>query len=241
MSSGPLLLQAVLDLVWPRTCEGCGRPVGAAPGHLCWDCRSELPVIRPPFCAQCGDPVEGAITQEYRCAFCVEHAPAFVQARSALRFRGVVPLVLHRFKYGAATHLAPDLAGWLEACVNTEYSREHFDAVVYVPLYPARERYRTYNQAALLAESLARRLRLPVAGGCLKRVRDTGTQTRLSARARAANVRGAFAVTHPGWVDGRRFLLVDDVMTTGATLAEASAALMEAGAAGVHVVTVARG
>ena len=240
MSALPLL-QAVLDLVWPRTCEGCGRSVGAAPGHLCWDCRSGLPVIRPPFCAQCGDPVEGAITQEYRCAFCVARTPAFVKARSAVRFRGVVPGLLHRFKYGAATHLAPDLAGWLEACVGAEYPGERFDAVAFVPLYPARERFRTYNQAGLLAESLARRLGTPVARGCLKRVRDTGTQTRLSARARADNVRGAFAVAHPGWVDGRHFLLVDDVMTTGATLAEAALALKEAGASGVHVVTVARG
>ncbi len=235
------LAQAVLDLVWPRTCEGCGRTVGTAPGHLCWDCRSGLPLIQSPFCAHCGDPVEGAITQAYRCAFCVERAPAFSQARSAVRFRGVVPTLLHRFKYGAATHLAVDLAGWMEACVRTEYSRVHFDAITFVPLYPSRQRLRTYNQAGLLAESLGRRLGVPVAAGCLCRVRDTGSQTRLTARARAANVRGAFLARHPDWIDGRRFLLVDDVMTTGATLAEAAGVLRAAGAASVHVMTVARG
>ena len=158
-----------------------------------------------------------------------------------MRFRGVVPGLLHRFKYGAATHLVPDLGGWLEACVRTEYPRATFDVVAFVPLYPSRERQRTYNQAALLAGELARRLGLPVAARCLRRTRDTGTQTHLSARARAANVRGAFAAVQPAWIDGRRFLLVDDVMTTGSTLAEAAGVLMAAHAASVHVVTVARG
>lgn len=213
----------------------------SAPGHVCWNCRSGLPLIERPYCAHCGDPVEGAITHDYRCAFCVDHAPAFVKARSAVRFRGVVPRLLHRFKYGAATHLAPDLAGWLEACVRAEYPGEPFDAVAFVPLHPPRQRLRTYNQAALLAESLAARLQLPVAAGCLRRLRDTGTQTHLSARERAANVRGAFGARNERWIAGRRFLLVDDVMTTGATLGEVSAVLTAAGAASVHVATVARG
>ncbi len=212
-----------------------------APGHVCWDCRSGLPLIERPYCAQCGDPVEGAISRDYRCAFCVDRAPRFTMARSAVRFRGVVPTLLHRFKYGAATHLAPDLAGWLEACVRTEYAGEPFDAIAFVPLHPTRQRLRTYNQAALLAGALGSRLQVPVAPGCLRRVRHTDTQTHLSARQRAANVRGAFAVRNPGWVDGRRFLLVDDVMTTGATLAEVAAVLKAAGAVSVHVATVARG
>jgi ComF family protein len=235
------LAHALLDLVWPRVCEGCGQPMGAAPGHVCWDCRAGLPLIEHPYCSQCGDPVEGAISHDYRCAFCVDRAPAFVKARSAVRFRGVVPALLHRFKYGAATHLAPDLAGWLEACVGTEYPGEPFDAVAFVPLHPARERLRTYNQSALLAAGLGARLRLPVSAGCLRRVRPTDTQTHLSARQRAANVRGAFAVRNPAWVEGRRFLLVDDVMTTGVTVSECASVLKDAGAASVHVVTVARG
>lgn len=232
---------ACLDLLWPRPCEGCGRPAGSAPGYVCWDCLGSLPLIRPPFCDHCGDPVEGAVTQDYRCGFCVERAPAFRKARSAVRFRGSVPGLLHRFKYGAATHLAPDLADWMAACVRSEYAGERFDAIAYVPLHHARQRMRTYNQAALLAEALALRLGLPVASGCIRRSRDTGTQTHLSARERARNVHGAFAACQPDWIDGRRFLLVDDVMTTGATLAEVASVLAAARAVSVHVVTVARG
>jgi len=233
--------QGVLDLVWPRACGVCGGSVGAGGVHICWDCLASLHTLHPPFCSRCGDPVDGAITREYVCSFCVDKPPAFDKARSAARYRGGLRGLLHRFKYSSAVHLTVDLAMLLQSCVSVHYGREPLDAVAWVPLYPARQRARTYNQSGLLAVALARRLKLPAARGCLARTRDTETQTHLSARERAANVRGAFVVRDPEWVEGRRFLLVDDVMTTGATVNECARALKEAGAAKVFVVTVARG
>jgi ComF family protein len=171
----------------------------------------------------------------------VDRAPAFDLARSAIRFRGAAPELLHRFKYGHATHLAADLAGLLDACARAHYADERFDAVTFVPLHPVKERERTYNQARLLAERLARRRRLLLAPGVLERTRATGTQTRLTMRERARNVAGAFAAVCPAWTRGRAFLLVDDVMTTGATVNEAARVLKSAGARRVCVVTVARG
>ena len=167
--------------------------------------------------------------------------PAFDQARSALRFKGGIKDVLHGFKYSNATHMAFDLATLLHACVQTHYANDPFDAVSFVPLHPAKDRSRTYNQARLLAENLARLMNLPLACGCLARIRETGTQTRLNMRARAKNVAGAFQPECPQWIEGRNFLLVDDVMTTGATISECSRVLKEAGAARVCAVTVARG
>ena len=240
MLSG-LRIGALLDLIWPRTCEGCGGRVGETAQHFCWDCVASLPLIEMPFCSRCGDPVTGTITRDYVCSACVDREPAFDRARSALRFRGIIKDVLHRFKYSAATHLSGDLATMLHACVQTHYGRQPIDAVVYVPLHAVKQRARTYNQARLLAGELARLMRLPLADGCLARGRDTGTQTHLSARERMRNVRGAFLVHNAGWVHGRNFLLVDDVMTTGATVNEVSRVLKEAGAAAVYVVTVARG
>jgi len=149
--------------------------------------------------------------------------------------------VLHRFKYSNATHLTADLASLLHACVNIHYTREKFDAVSFVPLHPAKERARTYNQARLLAGHLAGLMGLPLAGGCLSRIRETGTQTRLNMRARTKNVANAFQADCPEWIEGRNFLLVDDVMTTGATVSEISRELKAAGAGRVCVVTVARG
>lgn len=232
---------SLLDLVWPRSCEACGAPAGEVARYLCWDCLASLPVINLPFCSRCGDPVDGEITRDYICSFCVDRAPAFDRARSAIRFRGPVREVLHRFKYSHATYLDKDLATLLHACVRAEYGRERFDAVTFVPLHPSKERSRTYNQASLLAGRLAGMMDIPLARGCLKRIRETGTQTHLSMKERARNVAGAFVACCPEWIEGRSFLLVDDVMTTGATVSEISRVLKSAGASRVCVITVARG
>lgn len=240
-SLGHLAPAPLLDLIWPRSCAACGKPAGDAARYLCWDCLATLPVIEAPFCSCCGDPVEGEITRDYICSFCVDRAPSFDCARSAIRFRGAVKEVLHGFKYSNATHLEQDLATLLHACVRTHFSQERFDAVTFVPLHPAKERVRTYNQARLLAGRLAGLMEIPLARGSLTRLRETGTQTHLSMKERARNVAGAFAVRCPEWVEGRSFLLVDDVMTTGATVNEISRVLKSAGASKVCVATVARG
>ncbi|MEI8351595.1 MAG: ComF family protein [bacterium] len=238
---GALNPEPLLDLFWPRSCEICSRPAGRAARYLCWDCLASLPVIEPPYCSRCGDPVEGDISRGYVCSLCVDRTPAFDLARSAVRFRGGIKEVLHRFKYSQAVHLARDLATLLQAGIATHYRQERFDAVCFVPLHPARERSRTYNQARLLAGRVARLLELPLACGCLARVRETGTQTRLNLRERARNVHEAFKVDCPEWVRGRNFLLIDDVMTTGATVNEAARVLKRAGCGRVCVMTAARG
>ncbi|MBT3191577.1 MAG: ComF family protein [Verrucomicrobia bacterium] len=148
---------------------------------------------------------------------------------------------LHTFKYEKACHLAGDLGGLLAGCVRAHYADVSFDGVAYVPLHPRKGRERSFNQSRLLAADAAKRLSIPILHRALSRVRVTCTQTRLNAEERKRNVRGAFVATMPEWIEGRRLLLVDDVMTTGATVAECSRVLMDAGAVSVHVVTVARG
>ena len=199
-------------------------------------------LIHPPFCQLCGDPVDGRVDQGYDCSACRRKRPAFVLARSAVRYRGPAIRMVHGFKYAAMTCLAGDLSEYLRACVAAHWHDHPIDAVTYVPLHATRERERGYNQAALLAKHLAAALDgLPLLRGALVRVRPTSTQTNLSARKRRENVRNAFRARDPDWLAGRRILLVDDVMTTGATAAECSRVLKEAGAAAVYVVTVARG
>jgi len=227
--------------VYPRRCAGCGADASDQTGHLCWNCLAEFPKIVEPMCQQCGDPAEGMIEHEYVCGWCRSNKPRFDLARSAVRFRGPVREAMHALKYGEAVFLAPELAELLAACVAVHYPKVLFDAVVPVPLHPKRERERSYNQSALLAAALGARLGVIVRGRCVRRVRETGTQTHLNAAARRANVRGAFEVSDPQWVAGRRLLLVDDTMTTGATVDECAGALKKAGAASVHVVTLARG
>lgn len=229
-----------LDFLFPRQCHGCGAI--PEPGRfLCWECRSDTEFIVSPYCSHCGDPVPGHIDHEYRCAFCTRQAPYFDLARSAVRYRGTVGEALREVKYGGATWLLPDVVDLLEACMATHYDLLPVDAVCYVPLFPVRERERGFNQAKWLAAELAARRQLPRPSRLLRRLKDTGTQTRLTAPQRAANVAGVFEVPRSCRVRGQRLLLVDDVMTTGATVNECARVLKRAGAASVHVITVARG
>jgi len=235
------LIDTLLDLVYPRSCAGCGAPITDIAGHICWDCIAGLRVITKPFCDICGDPVDGMVEHRYVCAWCAEQKPHFDRARSAVRYRGAAKAAVHAFKYGKTLCLAPDLVNLLTACVKTQYADARFDAVTFVPLYPKRERERSYNQANILARRLAVALGLSFVPNGLSRTRQTPSQTDLSASARRKNVHNAFEVPDKGWIKGRSLLLVDDVMTTGATVDECARILKKSGAAHVFVATVARG
>lgn len=230
-----------IDVFYPRRCAGCGCSPDGEGMHLCWDCLAGAVYVQDPFCSCCGDPVFGAVHHRFLCSWCRRTHPEFAAARSAVRFRGTMKRALHAFKYRRHCHLAGDLGGLLAGCVQAHYSDIAFDGIAYVPLHPRKSRERSFNQAALLAANLGHRLGVPVLHGCLKRTRFTKTQTRLSADERKQNVRGAFQAAMQDWTNSRRILLVDDVMTTGATVNECAAVLMETGALSVHVVTVARG
>ena len=233
--------RALLDLVYPRSCAGCGGAVGGEGTYLCWECLSQLLVVRRPFCAVCGDPVEGRVDQDFVCYPCCDDPPAFDTARSAARYDGVLRTALCELKYRKGVWMEPDLVQILHGCLTAHHAGLPLDAVVCVPLHPSKQRRRGYNQARLLAAGLARRVGLPLLEGVLERVRATPTQTGLTAPHRKDNVRNAFRACRGSSVAGRRLLLVDDVMTTGATLSECARALKKAGAASVHALSVARG
>ncbi|HHX98037.1 MAG: ComF family protein [Kiritimatiellia bacterium] len=233
----------LLDMCYSRICGGCGDAMREdEPGAICWGCREKVQVVQVPFCEQCGDPVAGNISGEYVCAWCLKTRPAFDWARSAVRYAGRARGILRRFKYKGGVWLMEDLSQWLLAAWRMgPAGAGRGDVIVPVPLYPKRERERGFNQAGLLAEELSRGMGLPVLTRGMRRVRATATQTRLTAAQRVHNVRGVFAVSAPDRVRGARVVLVDDVMTTGATVNECARVLKAAGAAAVMVVTVARG
>ena len=232
---------SVLDLVFPRHCAGCGKTVDRPQGHICWDCFRSVELREAALCVRCGLKIEGPARHVFQCGACLDTPPAFDSARSAGRFGGVLREMLHQFKYGRATWLCADLTDLLQGSVLAHYAVEEADVVVPVPLHAQKQRARGYNQAALLAVELGRRLGRPVVGDALTRTRATQTQTRLHAAERRRNVHGAFRVRDSGWIKGRTALLVDDVMTTGATLSEAARTLKRAGAWRVWAATVARG
>jgi len=230
----------MVDALYPRVCSGCGCLSDRAGRHLCWSCFSRIELLHSELCELCGNPLTGRADRTFVCGYCRKRRPAFDRARSAARFSGVVRDMLHEFKYRDALWLAGDLVDLLQGALTAQFDYRSVDAVVPVPLFSTRFRERTYNQSYVLARELARRIGRRVDGRSLKRMRHTDTQTHYNAAQRKNNIAGAFSVVRPEWIRGRTLLVVDDVMTTGATLSECARELKRAGALQVLAVSVAR-
>lgn len=149
--------------------------------------------------------------------------------------------LLMKFKYNGGLWLCQDLLQFLVARVSYEFPLEEADGFIFVPMHPRKKRERGFNQAELLAHALAKKMHKPLYSRFLKRSRITSTQTKLTAHQRQSNVQGVFSIQWARWLEGRRLILIDDVMTTGATVNECARTLKMAGAARVDVLTVARG
>jgi ComF family protein len=228
-----------LDLVLPPLCLVCRAPVGDA-HSLCPACWSAMRFIGPPYCDRCGLPFEHEQATGGVCPGCLAHPPAFARARAVLRYDEASKKLILRFKNADRVHAAPALARWLARAGSDLVAAS--DVIVPVPLHWRRLLRRRYNQSALIAKALARQAGLDWAPDALRRLRPTPSQGGLSARQRRANVRGAFAVSprQRPKIAARRILLIDDVLTTGATLDAAAKALRRAGAAEVAALAVAR-
>ncbi|HYY13779.1 MAG TPA: ComF family protein [Chthoniobacterales bacterium] len=232
-------LGAIACLFYPPACAVCSENVDAGE-YLCAGCNAKLTRIAPPFCAQCSEPFPAALTGPFTCANCDHRTLHFEAAVAAYRSRGIVRQVLLDFKYGRQTHLRHLVGRWLIAALEDERLRSlAFDIIVPVPLHPARERERGFNQSALIAELLSARIELPNKP-LLERTRYTTTQTAFDRAERIQNLRGAFRLRKTAGVRGLRVLLVDDVLTTGSTLSECARVLKIAGARSVHAATAAR-
>jgi ComF family protein len=230
---------ALVSLLYPTVCAGCGTDIEPSQ-RICSECESRLARIVPPFCAKCSEPFSGAISNPFDCANCGRRKLYFDAAISALRSRGLVRKIILDFKYGHHTHLRHVVAEWLFEALNDERIRNRqFDVIVPVPLHPARQRERGFNQAGVLAELLSHRMAVETRT-LLRRVRYTTTQTAFDRIERMQNLRGAFRLRRTADVQQLRVLLVDDVLTTGSTLSECARVLKKAGAKCVCAITAAR-
>ena len=233
------LLEAAVSLLYPSVCTICGRSVRAGE-YLCDQCEAKTVRIVAPFCQKCSEPFEGAITGVFTCANCAHRRIYFDAAVAAYRGRGIVRQIIHEFKYGRRIHLRHLVARWLFAALEDErLCGRRFDVIVPVPLHPARQRERGFNQASLLAELLSAQTSIPVKP-LLERTRYTTTQTALDRSERMENLHNAFRLRKNADVRGLRVLLIDDVLTTGSTLSECARVLKRAGATSVHAATAAR-
>lgn len=231
---GAGLTTALLDLVLPARCAGCNAVI-AADELLCPACAPTLVAVER-ACRCCGAPDAPAP----RCGSCQAHPPPFRRAWAPWLYGGELARAIRQLKYSAATHLVRPLGRLLPALDGgAAGSRVAPVLLLPVPLHRDQLVRRGYNQAALLARELARRERAPIDYRALLRVRATCPQVGLGRRARERNVAGAFRAC-PERVGGRQVVLVDDVITTGATAAACTRALRRAGAAAVEVLALAR-
>lgn len=237
------LLHGLRDVVFPPVCLECGGLVKHVElRHICERCAPRIFFVRDPHCLTCGHPFFGQVEGERICPHCDGLHPAYREGRTCVLFKGPARHLVHTLKYNRGLHVLADI----EAVIRRhpailDYVRGK--TLVPVPLHPAKQRSRGYNQSRLLAESFAR-----AAGGdtqivpFLQRVRETGSQTRLNRAARRSNLKNAFAPLPGAAINpDLTYLLVDDVFTTGSTLNACARVLRRAGCLNLDVVTFGHG
>lgn len=238
------MLRYLLNFLYPPRCAVCASALPTdTDRRLCRPCLASVEPVGSRLCLVCGAPFGQGDGAE-RCRRCQLSPPAFDSARAITRYRAgadgsnTVGALLRRHKYGLDQSLGRALAEYLD--LAPELGGAAYDVVIPVPLHRRRLRWRGFNQAALLGVAMSRRLKCPVDVSALTRIRATPPQTARDHNQRVRNVRGAFRVRRPARVAGRRVLLIDDVMTTGATASECARMLRGAGARSVDVLTLAR-
>lgn len=235
---------ALISVIFPAGCRICEQLlIDARRVPICEECLSSFQRIPQPSCEICGRPLPGLTRQEREpllCPACGDKTYTFDRARSFAIYEGSVVQAILLLKFEQIEPLGGWFAERLAELVHSEGSILVADVVVPVPLHRERERERGYNQAALISQPLAKRLRLPHKAVLLMRTRARPDKRILSLEERWDSVRGAFATRPGSQVDNLRVLLVDDVLTTGATLDACARALREAGAKSVIGLTVAR-
>lgn len=228
----------LLDLLFPPLCISCGDPLGGGRG-FCATCWGEIHFLDGPMCDCCGLPFAFDAGEAMRCAACLADPPAYDRARAILAYDEKSRAPILALKHADRLDLVPQLASWLAR--SGRALLDDSDVIVPVPLHASRLWRRRYNQAAELARALAGKAGKPLEVRGLERVRPTDSQgAMVSARARRRNVQGAFRTREPSKMAGRNVLLIDDVLTTGATAEACARALKRAGAAKVLVLALAR-
>jgi ComF family protein len=240
-----------LDVVFPRNCVHCaGLVEDGRLRHLCPDCDKLLHVVTEPRCTTCGHPFYGEMAGNRICPHCEALVPEFGEGRTAVLLKGSARSLVHALKYHHGLHVLEDITAIMAAAPGyADYLRGA--VLVPVPLHPRKLRERGYNQSRLLADcgvqaaggtNAAAAADRPRVEELLRRKVDTETQTHFDRRTRQGNLKNAFALAPGAAINpGQRYLLIDDVFTTGSTLNACAAVLRRAGCVSLDVVTFGHG
>ncbi len=236
------VLNGFLDLVYPRDCVNCGDLVeGERFDYICSRCVDELYRVEPPWCSTCGFPFYGKLEGDRNCPHCVELDPVFEKGRTLFLYRALGRNLKHELKYNRAHFLLGDFRRLIQEAKDLEVFLAGA-ILVPVPLHPRKLRERGFNQSLLLARCIAKVSGdLPV-DNLLERIIDTSSQTRLGREQRIKNMERAFALKADAQIFvEKKYVVVDDVFTTGATLNACCATLQKAGAEKLRVLTLGHG
>jgi ComF family protein len=230
--------QTALNIALPTLCVACREPVAGV--GVCAGCWTKLSFIERPYCPRLGTPFVYDPGSDMLSMEAIANPPAYQRARAAVRYDDVAKLLVHALKYQDRTDLAPAMGRWM-ARAGTELL-EGADVLIPVPLHWRRGWSRRYNQSGVLARTIAAQSGVPVMADLLQRIRPTRQQVGLSRTDRARNVQGAFQIApeRAGLIQGRRAILIDDVLTSGATVDACARVLLRAKAAQVDVLVFAR-
>lgn len=236
----------ILDFVYPQHCAICKKHLKRGERDVCDACWNSLVTLPDPFCPYCKSFFDYGVNpyEEIKCGFCgsagkIIEDHRICMVRSLGRFDDYYKELIHRFKYGKKIPLGKRLAQRLGETTNGDFNFLKSDFLIPVPLHKSRHRERGFNQSEIIAEEISKATGVLVLKNVLKRKKNTKDQTNLSPQQREENVRGAFTVTQPDRINGKNIILVDDVITTGATLSECARMLKQAGAEKILGMTIA--
>lgn len=237
------LLNGLIELVYPRTCLVCKNGLGEKTqinDFVCTVCLEKLKRNLPPFCYRCGRHLKANNLAKNICSSCIKRPLHFDRAFSPYIYEGVIKELIHKFKYKNKDYLGKFLSNLMVEFIN-EYNLplEFMDFIIPIPLHKTKLREREFNQAEVLGNFIAQEFNKLTLNNCLLRHRRTKTQTELEEKERLINVKDSFSVNQEDNLKNKNILLIDDVLTTGATCSEAAYALKKAGANIVFVLTLA--
>jgi len=235
-------IRGLVDIAYPKTCLACKNKLEAHANeeYICGRCKAGIKRNVPPFCSSCGRHLEKNNRNKNICPACLKNGLNFDRAFSPCLYEGVIKELIHEFKYKGKTHLSKPLSKLMTDFIK-EYDLpiDYLDLIIPMPLHKTRLREREFNQAEILSRHIASEFNKHLAPDALIRHRKTRAQAQLPTDKRYLNVKDSFSVTDNYDLRNKSVLLVDDVLTTGATSSEAACAMKKAGANIVFVLTLA--
>jgi competence protein ComFC len=235
--------KSIIDILFPLQCVQCKKKLdyeSAVSGFVCPACWETIEIIRKPYCLRCGHPAGDGFSD--RCEHCKRFKKVYFSlARGVAKYKDPLRKVIHYWKYEYYQVMETSLSPLLQNYLSTHTEFDEMELIIPVPLHWLKYWRREFNQAEKLAIAASQRLRLPINTDLLYRARYNSPQMKLSPEQRYRNVFDLFAVRSPEEIKNKRILLLDDVMTTGATVNACAQVLMESGAQEVRVLVLARG